>query len=224
MIIISRTDAKNSGLKRYFTGQPCSRGHVAERTVCDHACVECGRIKSRDPSLRIKRREYMAAHQRKYRSKHPDRVRAYEGKRDKAQRAKRVRIIRSINPEPHRTSLRKSFQKHKAKRVAEARQWRNRNKERYSQHMRAAKAKRRAAEGSFTRKDIILLFEKQNSLCSVCKTDISNKYHVDHIIPLAKGGTNWSDNLQLLCRPCNQSKGSKTMEEWAAWKISLNLA
>jgi len=34
-------------------------------------------------------------------------------------------------------------------------------------------------------------------------------YEVDHIIPLAKGGTNTVDNYQLLCRACNIRKGVK---------------
>lgn len=37
---------------------------------------------------------------------------------------------------------------------------------------------------------------------------------VDHIVPIARGGSNGFDNLQTLCRWCNSSKGSKTMIEW----------
>jgi len=32
---------------------------------------------------------------------------------------------------------------------------------------------------------------------------------VDHIYPIALGGTNEGSNLQLLCRFCNRSKGAK---------------
>lgn len=39
--IITRTTALARGLKRYFTGKPCCRGHIAERHVNDWACVEC---------------------------------------------------------------------------------------------------------------------------------------------------------------------------------------
>ena len=36
---ISGVFAKAQGLKRYFTGRPCGRGHVAERFVADGRCV-----------------------------------------------------------------------------------------------------------------------------------------------------------------------------------------
>lgn len=39
--IISRKDAKAKGLKHYFTGKPCPKGHVSERFVSKYNCVEC---------------------------------------------------------------------------------------------------------------------------------------------------------------------------------------
>jgi len=41
MNIISRKEAKSQGLKRYFTGKPCKRGHIAERGVCNSGCISC---------------------------------------------------------------------------------------------------------------------------------------------------------------------------------------
>jgi hypothetical protein len=52
MKIITRTDAKAAGLKRYFTGDKCHEQHVAERRVSDYGCVECSRLKERDPQQR----------------------------------------------------------------------------------------------------------------------------------------------------------------------------
>jgi len=39
--IISRAEAKEQGLKRYFTGKPCKHGHVSERRVSKSDCIEC---------------------------------------------------------------------------------------------------------------------------------------------------------------------------------------
>lgn len=38
---ISRAEALSQGLKRYFTGKPCKRGHVTLRLVSGYACCEC---------------------------------------------------------------------------------------------------------------------------------------------------------------------------------------
>lgn len=43
MKIITRTEAIESGLKRYYTGEPCKRGHNAERFTISYACVECNK-------------------------------------------------------------------------------------------------------------------------------------------------------------------------------------
>lgn len=47
MQIISRAEAKAAGLKRYFTGEPCKYGHVAEVQVSSNGCCECNKIKKK---------------------------------------------------------------------------------------------------------------------------------------------------------------------------------
>ena len=39
--IISRDEARALGLKRFFTGKPCRRGHIADRYVRGWTCREC---------------------------------------------------------------------------------------------------------------------------------------------------------------------------------------
>lgn len=40
-IELSRLDAREKGLKRYFDGLPCKYGHIAERYTCNTRCVAC---------------------------------------------------------------------------------------------------------------------------------------------------------------------------------------
>lgn len=39
--VISRHDARAAGLSLFYTGMPCSHGHVAPRRVDNWACTEC---------------------------------------------------------------------------------------------------------------------------------------------------------------------------------------
>jgi hypothetical protein len=48
MELITRAQAKSLGLPRYFTGQPCKHGHVAERWTCACSCYECTLVRTRE--------------------------------------------------------------------------------------------------------------------------------------------------------------------------------
>jgi 5-methylcytosine-specific restriction endonuclease McrA len=71
----------------------------------------------------------------------------------------------------------------------------------------ARRARQKAAEGRFTAADIRALETRQRGKCACCGK--KRNLAVDHIVPLAKGGTNWPNNLQLLCTSCNCAKGAK---------------
>ncbi|MCY4009126.1 MAG: DNA methyltransferase [Anaerolineaceae bacterium] len=61
------------------------------------------------------------------------------------------------------------------------------------------------------------LYGMQEGVCKGCDVLFPFKiFQVDHIVPQSRGGTDHIENLQLLCPPCNSSKGSKTMAEWRA--------
>ncbi len=46
MDIITRKDARRLFLRRYFTGKPCGRGHLSERSTDTSVCDECNRENS----------------------------------------------------------------------------------------------------------------------------------------------------------------------------------
>lgn len=47
MNIVSWSEARKQKLKKYFTGKPCNKGHIAERFSCNGVCVECHLIRSK---------------------------------------------------------------------------------------------------------------------------------------------------------------------------------
>lgn len=50
--------------------------------------------------------------------------------------------------------------------------------------------------------------------CQYCGAQVGAKGTVDHIIPLALGGTDSLANLAWACRSCNQRKGDRLPDGW----------
>lgn len=57
--------------------------------------------------------------------------------------------------------------------------------------------------------------ERYGYFCWYCFKDTPQP-EIDHIHPLARGGTDDFSNLVTACRPCNNAKGTKTTLEWRA--------
>lgn len=55
------------------------------------------------------------------------------------------------------------------------------------------------------------IMERDNYTCQICGKYMPDKVglHIDHIVPIAKGGKTVPSNLQVLCSRCNGGKGSK---------------
>jgi 5-methylcytosine-specific restriction endonuclease McrA len=86
--------------------------------------------------------------------------------------------------------------------------------------MRAAAARRRAKKrsvgGTHTPADIAFKFESQKGRCYWCQQELeSGKFHVDHIIPISKGGPNGPENICCACPSCNLKKHNKMPHEFA---------
>lgn len=71
------------------------------------------------------------------------------------------------------------------------------------------------AEGVHTAKDIQILLSLQKYKCVYCSASIKDNYHIDHIEPLSKGGSNWPHNLQATCPKCNLNKHAKDPIKYA---------
>jgi hypothetical protein len=60
-------------------------------------------------------------------------------------------------------------------------------------------------------KDRNTIFEASEGKCHHCAGQLlyDEPWHIDHVIPLSKGGSNDKSNLVLSCVRCNLEKGSK---------------
>ena len=82
--------------------------------------------------------------------------------------------------------------------------WAKNNPDRVQASVRLRRARKLAAEGSFTVSEWVLMQDWFENRCLCCGAQAS--LQPDHVVPLAKGGTNWINNIQPLCGPCNYSK------------------
>lgn len=95
------------------------------------------------------------------------------------------------------------------------RSWRNTNKEKVRASSQRIRAKRAKAKGTHNNKDIKTKLWLQDNKCYWCFEDLNkNKYEIDHVVPLSKGGSNCKDNIVISCNLCNRQKHSQFVLDW----------
>ena len=60
-------------------------------------------------------------------------------------------------------------------------------------------------------------------ICFYCKDKLGMDFHIDHKVPIAKGGNHALENLALACMPCNQEKHAKDIHEYRTWRAMRGL-
>lgn len=184
--IISRSDAIAQGLDRYFTGKPCKHGHISERRADARACLECVSV-------------YHAAW-----------YQANKARKDAATAA-----WAKANPKKRVNFVRKWQAKNPEKAKAYTAEW-YASRDNRTAHAHRRRARKAGGGGKHTATDLRQILEAQDHKCIYCRVSLRNvRKHVDHIHPLALGGSNDKSNLQYLCAPCNLSKGAKDPVQFA---------
>lgn len=87
-----------------------------------------------------------------------------------------------------------------------SREWSKANRPKRLANARA----RRAAPGFISSEEWTAVLNSWGGRCLACGK--SGRIEMDHVTPVAKGGTHTVDNVQPLCRGCNAAKGTKVID------------
>lgn len=213
--IITLADARERGMKRYFTGEPCKHGHVAERIVSGRVCVECS--KSSSEKQRNENPENVRSNRRRYAEKNIENERA-RGLRYREENAEKLREsskkyrIKNAEKLREKQSMRK--QENRDKYLEIQKKWRVKNPDK----VRYNRSKRRAVELNllppwFNEIDQFVITEAAD-LAMRRESITGYKWNVDHMIPLRSrnaSGLHCASNLQVIPATLNMRKSNKMM-------------
>lgn len=132
--------------------------------------------------------------------------------------AERRRQWRQANAERIAKQKREYYQAN-VERIAEySREYKRSNPEIYRGAEHRRRARKIAAGGTHSTSDIALLIKsatvRGHLRCWHCGGVCDGDYHIDHFIPLAKGGTDDIGNLRISCPKCNLRKSAKMPAEF----------
>lgn len=236
-----RIAAQTAGNQTYSTGKPCRNGHFCERYTSNGLCIQCVKknVKKWEekrpwhPNRLVSKRTGGLVYSTGTKCPHGHDERLVSNGQCRAcsirkqetwnchnpnyDHAGAARKRRAKDPTGHRAEVRRWARKHPEKIRELYGAWREANRE-WVREYGALYARNRRAKiiengGLHTREDIAALYLFQAGRCRVCQ-DNPLSLEVDHIVPIIRGGSGDPSNLQLLCLPCNRSKGSRDFEEW----------
>lgn len=87
--------------------------------------------------------------------------------------------------------------------------WKAANPEADRVHKQNRRSRKRDTGGKLSRGIAEKLLKLQKGKCACCGKSLGSDYHLDHIMPLALGGMNVDNNIQLLRAECNRQKHAK---------------
>jgi 5-methylcytosine-specific restriction endonuclease McrA len=198
----------------------------------DTSCLPCRRAYQRAyaartgprPDRLIRRRAYYKAHREEAIDKAaewnrlhrrvygPPKPRPTEEERRQRNRDKSKRYA-TAHPEEIRARNRAYREAHPEWARASIAEWRTNNREAMRIHKRRVRAKQSGVlRVPYEPAQIVALVARYGGLCAYCRA--RPFAHLDHIIPLARGGPDALPNLVPACARCNQAKGSKMLDEW----------
>lgn len=159
-----------------------------------------------------KNKEKISAYQKEYREKNADAIKAQQKiwrAENKEAKAKSDREWALRNPDAVAAASKRYRERHPEKAKDNTKRYAAKNPEVRRQSIQRRRARLAQAEI----KDIKLRDLKRilSRPCAYCG---ALSQHIDHVIPIARGGGHKIGNLIGSCQRCNQSKGAQLVSEW----------
>ena len=91
------------------------------------------------------------------------------------------------------------------------------NKELYRKNWQTRRARMAGLPCNLTEEewqDLLDMFGNSCAYCGVHQEELDETLQRDHVIPVVKGGGYTKGNIVPACRRCNNSKGTKDLEDW----------
>lgn len=152
-----------------------------------------------------------------YRAKNINKCKESESKwraKNKGRLASLAEKWKSENPDKIRASWMKWQNENRDKVRSANNQWRKANSEMFRIYKQNRRSRILNNGGVLSKGIAEKLFKLQRGKCACCGELLGNDYHLDHKMPLALGGSNTDDNMQLLRAICNMQKGAKNPIEF----------
>jgi hypothetical protein len=194
----AKINARNNAYYAANADRVSEYGHIYRKENADA-------VRQRAAAYRSRTKDKMSEYQREYYQKNKDKVDT------------RHRNWRVVNSHREAAGAREWRKANPGKSYEYTKKWVQKYPEKRSSYMAKRRAAKSGLSGSHTASQIKEMYRDQNMICACCDRSIKQEdggYHIDHIMPLALGGTNDIANIQLLTPFCNLSKGAKHPDEW----------
>ncbi len=181
---------------------PRSRNTVDGRHNCCKACEKVRRDKNRNQINSQKRQHY--------RDNKPKILAKAKVRYHTDIEAGRQRARKYSRSAKSRTWRQQNWQKNRPKLLAYQRRRKRQNPQQFAEYeaRRRAKIKGATVIEQISRREI---YDANNGCCHICQLPVQfRKMHMDHVVPLSKGGQHTRDNLKPAHPFCNMSKKDRT--------------